>query len=162
MSNGGIFLSPSLPAVSQPSTPQRNPGGMDSSYNRQTGHNHEHGHPRPLHHMDSGIDISVGGVNEKQTYRLLSPEEWVRFCRAVGVFRDNENHEVVHPKSSWWPARGFRNGLYRVSKALLGSVYCNRSTTIALREAFDWKRRCHVIAIIRWQWWICSLDYYYS
>lgn len=115
MSNGGIFLSPSLPEISQPSTPQRNPGGVYSGHNRATGHgNYQHGHPRPLHHMDSGIDL--GGVSEKRTYRLLTPEEWARFCRGVGVFRDDESQEIVRPTSSLWPATGFRDGLYQVCR----------------------------------------------
>ena len=73
--------------------------------------------------MDSGIDIGGSGVNEKQTYRLLSPAEWARFCHGVGVFRDNESQEVMRPKSTLWPARGFRDGLYQVGGTILKSMY---------------------------------------
>ncbi|KAI1631958.1 hypothetical protein F4809DRAFT_653642 [Biscogniauxia mediterranea] len=45
--------------------------------------------------------------------RLISHNEWVQFCRGVGVLRDEESNEVVRPTSRCWPPSGFKDGLYR-------------------------------------------------
>lgn len=50
---------------------------------------------------------------ERRQYRLLSHEEWVRFCRGVGVFKDDRSEEVTRPTCALWPAKGFRDGLYQ-------------------------------------------------
>lgn len=50
---------------------------------------------------------------ERRQYRLLSHEEWVRFCRGVGVFKDDRSEEVTCPTCALWPAKGFRDGLYQ-------------------------------------------------
>ncbi|KAH7031133.1 uncharacterized protein B0I36DRAFT_362873 [Microdochium trichocladiopsis] len=50
---------------------------------------------------------------EKDAYRHMSHDEWVLFCRGVGVFKDDESEEVTRPTSTWWPPRGFRDGLYQ-------------------------------------------------
>ena len=118
MSNGGIFLSPSLPEISHPSTPHRHPGSRYSGHNPAASHGGQHhGHPRSLHHMDSAINVG-GRMSEKRTYRILSPDEWTRFCRGVGVFRDDESEEIIRPTNPIWPAAGFRDGLYQVGRAL--------------------------------------------
>lgn len=53
------------------------------------------------------------GDPKKETYRLLSHNEWVQFCKGIGVFKDDESEEVVRPISPWWPPKGYRDGLYQ-------------------------------------------------
>ncbi|KAL7628109.1 hypothetical protein AAE478_002306 [Parahypoxylon ruwenzoriense] len=65
--------------------------------------------PRP----NSGSVPQRSVDTEKENYRLLSHDEWVQFCRGVGVFRDDESEEIIRPTSRWWPPKGFRDGLYQ-------------------------------------------------
>ncbi|KAI5865060.1 hypothetical protein GGS23DRAFT_407004 [Durotheca rogersii] len=51
--------------------------------------------------------------NPGRHYRLLPHAEWVQFCHAVGVFKDDESEEVIRQTSGRWPPKGFRDGLYR-------------------------------------------------
>ncbi|ORY62920.1 uncharacterized protein BCR38DRAFT_315660, partial [Pseudomassariella vexata] len=67
--------------------------------------------------------------------RLLSEDEWVQFCRGVGVFKDNdESHTVIRPKAWYWPVKGFPDGLYQ--DVLWGKVKSNY-----------WY---HILSTIRW------------
>jgi hypothetical protein len=47
------------------------------------------------------------------SHRLLSQDEWVQFCRGVGVLTDEESETVIRPTCWYWPAKGFPDGLYQ-------------------------------------------------
>ncbi|KAI1107754.1 hypothetical protein F4804DRAFT_296996 [Jackrogersella minutella] len=69
--------------------------------------------PKPPSSSGNGNAPKKPGDPKKETYRLLSHSEWLQFCRGIGVFKDDESEEVVRPTSSWWPPKGFRDGLYQ-------------------------------------------------
>ncbi|KAI0850478.1 hypothetical protein F5Y00DRAFT_232342 [Daldinia vernicosa] len=69
--------------------------------------------PKPNPNNSNGSTPPKSKDPGKDTYRLLSHNEWVQFCRGVGVFMDDESEEVIRPTSTLWPPKGFRDGLYR-------------------------------------------------
>ncbi|KAK7757718.1 hypothetical protein SLS62_000096 [Diatrype stigma] len=78
---------------------------------------------------DDDDDYDNGPEEETQRYRRLTHAEWVRFCRGVGAMRDDSDGDsgggksieegemaavvVSRPTCALWPAKGFRDGLYR-------------------------------------------------
>ncbi|KAI1651419.1 hypothetical protein F4815DRAFT_464595 [Daldinia loculata] len=69
--------------------------------------------PSPKPNNSNGSTPPKSKDHGKDTYRLLSHDEWVQFCRGVGVFKDDESEEVIRPTSTLWPPKGFRDGLYQ-------------------------------------------------
>ncbi|KAI0172280.1 hypothetical protein GGR52DRAFT_463329 [Hypoxylon sp. FL1284] len=72
--------------------------------------------PKPSKSTDSGQPPEKpqpSKSNENIAYRVLSHDEWLQFCRGVGVFKDDESQQIVRPTSRWWPPNGFRDGLYQ-------------------------------------------------
>ncbi|KAF3067105.1 putative c6 transcription factor protein [Daldinia childiae] len=69
--------------------------------------------PSPKPNNSNGSTPPKPKDHGKDTYRLLSHDEWVQFCRGVGVFKDDESEEVIRPTSTLWPPKGFRDGLYQ-------------------------------------------------
>ncbi|KAI1492628.1 hypothetical protein F5X96DRAFT_667524 [Biscogniauxia mediterranea] len=82
----------------QPSPPRHSPSPPPSSQPKDNGGSS----PRPY-------DTPKGSHHR----RLISHNEWVQFCRGVGVLKDEESNEVVRPTSRCWPPSGFKDGLYQ-------------------------------------------------
>ncbi|OTB05456.1 hypothetical protein M426DRAFT_260613 [Hypoxylon sp. CI-4A] len=82
-----------------PSTPPSSSPKPNNGNGHKNGHSGDHGTPPPK-------------LGAPEAYRRLSHAEWVRFCRGIVVFKDDEGEEVVRPTSRWWPPKGFRDGLY--------------------------------------------------
>ncbi|KAI1812754.1 hypothetical protein GGS20DRAFT_599789 [Poronia punctata] len=57
-------------------------------------------------------DEQGNSEDARQLYRLLNKEEWLQFCRGMGILKDEEGDEVIRITSRLWPPKGFRDGLY--------------------------------------------------
>ncbi|KAI0870654.1 hypothetical protein GGS24DRAFT_504547 [Hypoxylon argillaceum] len=75
------------------------------------GHHHEAA-PTPNPPSGNGSPKPSTPDGKVQHYRLMSKDEWLQFCRGVGVLKDEESEEVIRATSRVWPPRGFKDGLY--------------------------------------------------
>ncbi|KAJ8119790.1 hypothetical protein ONZ43_g3339 [Nemania bipapillata] len=75
------------------------------------GHNHDVT-PTPNLPPGNGSPKPSTPESKPQHYRLMTKDEWLQFCRGVGILKDEESEEVIRATSRVWPPRGFKDGLY--------------------------------------------------